>query len=113
MLDPLEESAYFKVRGKRLFWFTVFSFLLFGVTFTASIFRRYFGFNQHNFVFSIGFFFLATLLSVTIAYFTLGLTLLYWKKLPNKKQKIWTLILTVPLISYCLYMFFMFTQGIS
>ncbi len=112
MRDPLEESAYFKLRGKRLFWFTVFSFLLFVVTYAASIFKQYFGFNMHwagdNFVFNIGFFIPATLLSVIISYFTLGLTLIYWKKFPNKKQKIWTVILTLPIISLFFYMIFIF-----
>ena len=110
MKETITDNSKWPVRQKRLFWFTIFSFFLFALAWTVSTLRAYFSPNSHygsyNFVFNIGFFIPVILLAVTISYFTLGLTLIYWKKLPNKKQKRWTVILTLLIISHFLYMIF-------
>ena len=110
-MQNTSEAAKFSVRQKRIFYFSLFAFLLFILAWTAGIFRAYFGFDPDwigdNFAFNIAFLFPSIIVSLVISWFCFGLTISHWKQLPNKRQKILTLIMTLSLMLFSVYVWIM------
>jgi hypothetical protein len=101
----------YRRKQKRLFIWTIVALVIFVVAWTAGIYREYFGFNPHwagdNLGFNLIYLFPATIFSTLVCYFTAGLTIMYWKSLPNKKISIVTVFLSLVLIFYVAYSFLM------
>ena len=97
----------YQKKQKRLFIWTIIAVMLFVVAWTAGIYRHFFGFNPHkagdNFAFNVAFLFPATIMSLLILYFTGGLTITNWRRLPNKKISIFTVLLALSIIAYVIY----------
>lgn len=109
-MDKADHIKY-KRKQKRLFIWTIAAVSLFIIAWTAGLYRHFFGFEPHwagdNFVFNITFLFPATIVSLLICYFTGGLTIINWQRLPIKKISILTILLSLSLISYVSYYFLM------
>lgn len=109
-MQVVDDKKYYK-KQKRLFVWTIIAVVLFLVAWTAGIYRQYFGFDPHwagdNFVFNLTFLFPAVIISLLVSYFTAGLTIINWRRLPNKKISVITLLLSLSLISYVTYVFIM------
>lgn len=100
-----------KKRLNRLFYWAIAGFSLFLFSWIASSFRHLFGFDPHwagdNFAFNVMFLFPATMVSVVILFFTGGLTLGYWKTLPNLTKKVVTVVLSYGVLLFVGYVFLM------
>lgn len=98
-------------KQKRLFIWTIAAVSFFIIAWTAGVYRHLFGFDPHwagdNFGFNIFFLFPATIICLLICYFTGGLTLIDWRRLPNKKISVITVLLSLLLIGYVGYYFLM------
>lgn len=94
-------------RQNRLFYWTIFAFLLFITSCIASEYRNLLGFDPNfagdNFAFNFMFLFPLTFICLLIMLFTGGLTIGYWRHLPNMFKKIVTLLLSFAVISFIAY----------
>jgi hypothetical protein len=101
-----DQDKYVK-RQNRLFYWTLFAFAVFIISWTASAFRHIFGFDPHwagdNFAFNIMFLFPATIICLLIMFFTGGLTIGNWKHLPNLTKKIVTVSLSYGVLIFVAY----------
>ncbi len=93
-----------KKRQNRLFYWSLFGFILFLLACIASEFRQALGFDPHwvgdNFAFNLMYLFPVTILSLIILILTATLTLVYWKTLENKTKKITSLIFSFSVILF-------------
>ena len=107
-MEIVDNKKYYK-KQRRLFIWTIIAVVLFLVAWTAGIYRQFFGFDPHwagdNFVFNVVFLFPATIISLLILYFTGGLTITNWRRLPNKRISILTILLSFSVIAYVAYYF--------
>ena len=94
----------YKKRQNRLFYWSLFGFILFLLACTASEFRQALGFDPHwagdNFAFNMMYLFPATILSLIILILTATLNLIFWKTLANKTKKITSLIFSFSVILF-------------
>ena len=113
MTEPLltQDQSKFVKRQNKLFYWTLVAFAIFIISWTASAFRHLFGFDPHwagdNFAFNFMFLFPATVICLVIMFFTGGLTIGYWKTLPNLTKKIVTLFLSYGVLFFVAYTFLM------
>lgn len=114
----------YKRRQNRLFYWSLFGFILFLLACTASEFRQLLVFDPHwvgdNFAFNMLYLFPATILSLIILILTATLNLIFWKTLENKTKKITSLVFSFSAILFVafeiirLYLFFAnFSYNIS
>lgn len=109
-MEVVDDKKYYKKQRRLLVW-TIIAVVLFVVAWAAGIYRPFFGFDPHwagdNFAFNVAFLFPATIMSLVISYFTGGLTITNWRRLPNKKISILTVLLSFSIIVYVVYYFIM------
>jgi hypothetical protein len=109
--EVMQDQNEFVKRLNSLFYWTLFAFVIFIVSWTASTFRHLLGFDPHfagnNFAFNILFLFPATIVCLLIMFFTGGLTIRYWKTIPNLTKKIITVILSYGVLIFVVYTFLM------
>ena len=98
------ETEQFEKYQRQLFKWSVVGFSIFIFVFLVILFKDWLGFDaqvaSYNFAFNMGFVIPLTLLSIIILFFTGGLTVIYWKKLLNKKRKTATLFFAFSVLFY-------------
>jgi len=107
-MEGVDHIKYQK-KQKRFFIWTIAAVSFFIIAWTLGIYRHLFGFDPRwagdNFVFNIFFLFPVTIVCLLICYFTGGLTIINWCRLPNKMISIFTIFLSLLLIGYVGYYF--------
>jgi hypothetical protein len=105
--EVIQNQNKFMKRQNRLFYWTLVAFAIFIVSWTASTFRHLLGFDPHwagdNFAFNIMFLFPTTIVCLLIMFFTGGLTIGYWKTIPNLTKKIVTVTLSYGVLIFMAY----------
>jgi len=105
--EVTQDQKKFVKRQNRLFYWSLVAFIIFVVSKTASRFRHLLGFDPHwkgdNFEFNIMFLFPVTIVCLLIMFFTGGLTIGYWKTIPNMTKKIVTVTLSYGVIIFVAY----------